>query len=59
VNDCINAPSDCVVHSGIVTDVGFDELEIAGFQAVVDVAAFDLGIVKVVEVINPDQGTFL
>ena len=53
--DYFNVSADSLVHSITVTDIGLDELEFFVSQAVADIPAFDLRVVKVIEIIDTDH----
>lgn len=55
MDNYFNAIADRFVHSCTVTDVGFDELEIFVFKTVADVPAFDLWVVKFIEIVSADD----
>ncbi len=55
MDDYFDTVADRFVHSCIVTDVGFDELEIFIFKTVANVPAFDLRVLKIIEIINADD----
>ena len=55
MHDYFTTVADRPVHSGTVADVSFDELEIFVLEATVDVTAFDLGVVKVIEVVDSND----
>ena len=45
---------DRFIHSSPVADVGFDEQEVVILKAVANVIVFNLRVVKIIKVINPD-----
>jgi len=55
MHNYFNTVADCLVYSDTVTDISFNELEIFILKTGFNVSAFDLGVVKVVEIINADD----
>ncbi len=55
MHDYFNTVIYRLVHSGNVADVSFDESEIFILEAATDIAAFDLGVVKVIEIVDAND----
>jgi hypothetical protein len=52
--DYFHAVPDCFIHSVPIADISLDKLEILVLQAAGNIPPFGLGVVKVIEIIDPD-----
>jgi hypothetical protein len=51
-----NANARCLVHTDRVSDVRLDQSKLFVLQTAPDIVAFDFGVVKIVEIIDADDG---
>ena len=55
MNDYIKRIIDDIIHRAAVADISFDELEVPVLQRICYVTAFNLGVVKGIEIIDSDD----